>query len=244
VTVRERISALERLQGSAYEDHLLREGVLTYQTHQTANPGTSVTMRVHLDDGRDAFHKPFHGVEATLAAAYGHRPEEPPLHECLAWRVAFALGDHYRDLVAACVIREIDGAFGSLSALAFGTPDLVAAIREAPEQCSAAAFFDALIGQQDRHDANLRWDDDAGQLRLIDHGFAFKRADDILNNGVILGWRLRRASASLTDEEVACLERVRDGELDEILEILDPVRADDLRSRAATMLVQGALIQP
>ncbi len=244
MSLRDRITALTRLQGSAYEDYLVHEDVIVYDAHRTANPGTSVTMRAHLESGRDAFHKPLRGINATLAAAYGQRPEEPPIHECLAWRVAFTLGDPYRELIAACVMRQIDGEFGSLSARAVGSPDLPAAIREVPDECSAAAFFDALIGQQDRHGGNLRWDADAGQLRLFDHGFTFKRPNDLLINSAILRWRLHHASAGLGEDELSCLERVLNGELDQLLAILDADRAEALRARAEHMLGHLTLIAP
>jgi hypothetical protein len=44
------------------------------------------------------------------------------------------------------------------------------------ERILAAGFFDALIGQQDRHGGNLLVDQD--RLYLIDHGFAFGRTGD------------------------------------------------------------------
>ena len=47
-----------------------------------------------------------------------------------------------------------------------------------PDDCIAAAFFDSLIGQQDRHRGNYRWDATNEKLGLIDRGFAFAHAPD------------------------------------------------------------------
>src|SRR5207302_5978660 len=53
-----------------------------------------------------------------------------------------------------------------------------------------AAFFDALIGAQDRHDQNLRAEMPP-RLGLIDHGYAFARPGDVHNSYPTAGFFLR-----------------------------------------------------
>jgi len=121
-----------------------------------------------------------------------------------------------------------------------------------------AAFFDALIGAQDRHDENLR----AGptpSLGLIDHGFAFARRGDPHNPYETAGFfqRLRWGqrsfalrhgpaldysgvgplSPALTSyEQVAIARLIADTTgLLGVAELLPDDRADALRDRVQRM---------
>ena len=60
-----------------------------------------------------------------------------------------------------------------------------------------AAFFEAPIGSQDRHDENLRASTPPPYLGLIDHGYAFARPGDYHNAYPTAGFfqRLRYGSA-------------------------------------------------
>jgi hypothetical protein len=65
-----------------------------------------------------------------------------------------------------------------------------------PRLVLRAAFFDALIGNQDRSHANLPFDASRRDLQLIDHGFAFARENDATHTSILLDWR---RSAGLCD---------------------------------------------
>jgi hypothetical protein len=143
--------------------------------HDAAGGGTSETYRVRLASGTIAFHKPFTGVDVVLADDFGHEdPDQVPVNEAAAWRLAAALGTPVSRLVCVCVLRTIAYEPGSLSLRVPGEPWSVcdgrqAGLSEIPFQAGAAAFFDSLVAQQDRHNGNFFFDGET--LGLIDHGF-------------------------------------------------------------------------
>jgi hypothetical protein len=109
---------------------------------------------------------------------------------CAAWRLAHRLGPPYSRLVAPCVLREHEGEAGALSARQYGLSLTPAPFERVPEDCFAAAFFDSLIAQQDRHRGNYRWDPENDKLGLIDHGFSFAhQPDQFFNRSVFVTWR-------------------------------------------------------
>lgn len=242
----QRVANLRQQQGrDQREASLLATAVLAYGRHQTANPGANQTYHVVLDPGVTAFHKPFAGIDPTLAHAYGHTPSTPPLSECAAWRLAVAFGPPFDAMVPPCVLREIQGQEGSLSLGVTGVPHAPGPFVAAPEQVAAAAFFDALIAQQDRHSGNYRWEAAAGQLHLIDHGFAFARPGDFLNESVFVKARWPTGSQTLTQQELALLQAlVGSGDLHGLAGFLETERADALRARAQRMLARGELLRP
>lgn len=237
--VQERVDALVGLQGgSPVEADLL--GSPVEHRAVAGSLGANETFYVRLASGTEAFHKPFSGVEVSTAGAYGQDPEEPPLHECAAWRLAAALGAPYAELVAVCVLRIVEGEPGSLSRRVAGEGHTQEPMRRAVEQARAAAFWDALVGQQDRHLGNLRWD--GQRLGLIDHGFAFARPGDLLNSSAFLGWRHAQDAAALSEHEHAALERlVASNDLHGMARVLATARTDALATRADRMLATGTL---
>jgi hypothetical protein len=244
MNLQERVDELEAQQGSRDEDHLIWAPIVEYEPHGTMTPGVNATYYVAFDDRREAFHKPFSGVNVPSAEFYGHHPDEPPIHECAAWRLARALGSPYARLVAPCILREIEGEVGSLSAAQRGLSREVEIFERVPDDCLAAAFFDSLIGQQDRHRGNYRWDCGNEKLGLIDHGYAFAhRPDQYFNRSVFIEWRWDAARGDLTEAEREALEGLlASGDLHGLERFLLPEEAEALASRAERMLERGTIL--
>ena len=144
----QRVDNLRTAQGShPLEDFLLNSPIVSYARHQTLHPGANETYLVVLAQGQLAFHKPFSGINPTLAGAYGQKQDTPPIHECAAWRLAFAFGSPFTELIPPCVLRAISGNHGSLCWGVTGDPIVPGAFLAATDQIDAAAFFDSLIAQ-------------------------------------------------------------------------------------------------
>lgn len=212
-----------------------------------AGRGINSTYRVELGHGMVGYHKPL--SEGTLKTritelGFGHaNPGQQQIHEVAAWRVAERLGRPWSDMVAPCVLREVNGKLGSLSLERSGhvgtSSDWIG--QEAPQDMRAAAFFDALVGQQDRHAGNYLYDSDHKRLTLIDHGFCFANSGDPQPSGYLQGYRIR-TGPELTGEEKAALHRLLDSPDTFGLEgILEPSRVEAMRSRARLMLRSDSL---
>ena len=200
----------------------------------TSTPGVNTTKRLLLSSGDIVFHKPFSGVHVANALAYGQTDETPPLHEAVGWRLAVALGQPWEGLLAPCVLREHAGEPGALLLQAKGWPGDPAPTLN-PTWCVPAAFFDSLIAQQDRHPGNWRWDGE--RVTLIDHGYAFARAGDILNHSDLLAARHIHGAAALLAEEHDALSRLLASEdLLGMAGFLTDDRAQALADRARRML--------
>jgi hypothetical protein len=217
--------------------------------HDAAGGGTSETYRVRLASGTIAFHKPFTGVDVVLADDFGHEdPDQVPINEAAAWRLAAALGKPVSRLVCVCVLRTIAYEPGSLSLRVPGEPwsacdGRQAGLSEIPYQASAAAFFDSLVAQQDRHNGNFFFDGET--LGLIDHGFTFARPGDHLNYTNIVEWRHNYGDPTLTTWEHAALDRLLAGrDLLGLRAILHPDRAAALEDRAQRIKVIGRILRP
>ncbi len=165
-----------------------------------------------LTDGEEAIFKPLGGVDQRVAAHYGHRPEETLLHECAAWQLAKLLGPPYSEMVPACVWREFQGVWGDVEGVLalkvsgdwfhFDRP-----FAAAPDQCMAAALFDSVSAQQDRHAANYLWDEAQQRLHLIDHGYGFAREGDPSNVTMFVAWRHTAAAQLTAAEHGSCATR-------------------------------------
>lgn len=233
----------------------------------TAGPNVNSVLNGIADHGGrrwPLFFKPLSGVSLSTAHAYGQDSlVDIGIHEVAAWWLARELGAPWQQLVAPAVwfdppealdIRASGpvvlgmGGSASLPEPGVGFDQLV---------CDAA-FFDALIGAQDRHDENLR----AAlppSLGLIDHGYAFARPGDLHNSYETAGFfqRLRGGqrrfaprhgpvldysglgalSVGLASHEQAALARLKvdlTGLLG-IAQLLPEDRADALRHRVERM---------
>jgi hypothetical protein len=244
MTLQDQIDELIRQQNaSAVEGLLLYARVISYTPHGTPTAGINTTYHAFLDGSQEAFHKPFGGVMPMPARAYGHEPETVPLNECAAWRLARALGSLVEEIVAPCVLRSYKGEAGSLSARRYGPSQTREPFIHAPEQCSAAGFFDSLVAQQDRHLGNFRWDPGKQLLGLIDHGYAFALPGHFSNSSAFAQDRWNNGNEALTEWERASLEQLlATPDLHGLDGYLEPDRTDRLRERARTMLQTGQIL--
>lgn len=104
------------------------------------------------------------------------------------------------------------------------------------------ASFDALIGNQDRHAGQFRYDADERALGLLDHGFSFPVEGALCRGAYFQDFR-RRQHSGLTGDELAALERLLgDPELFGLAGVLEPDRAARLRWRAQRMLDLGVVL--
>ncbi len=187
-----------------------------------------------------AFFKPANGMRQRSLEIFGQTRASCVLAEALAWRLAVVLGAPYETLVAPCVLRFFDAidrdAPGALSLACPGVDGSYAPADEVPEQWAAAALFDALSGQQDRHSGNWLWDEESRALHLIDHGYSFARRGDHSANSEILRVRRQRGSLGLSDSELGLLGRIVDDPGVRAVEgVLSVSRARSLRARALAM---------
>jgi hypothetical protein len=97
----------------------------------------------------------------------------------------------------------------------------------------------------DRHLAQYRWDPGSRRLGLIDHGFAFARPGDILNQSVFLARRHADGRAELQQDERAALDLIaRTQHLAGLGLILKTDQANALAARIERMRTSGTLIRP
>lgn len=172
-----------------------------YERHRsvTAGPTVNSVLSGMADDGVrrwPLFFKPLYGVNQPNARAFGQNSLiDIGIHEVAAWWLARELGPPWSELVAPAVWYEppeaVDIRFCGPVLLGKGGSALLPEPGTGFDQLiSDAAFFDALIGSQDRHDQNLRADP-TPQLGLIDHGYAFARQGDLHNSYETAGFFLR-----------------------------------------------------
>jgi hypothetical protein len=246
------IEAMQSLQGGhASEAGLLNgevTGTMRLDGHSDGSSYNAMDGPVNetriacFSNGTIGFHKTFAGLDDDCAEEYGQDSAVQPVYEAAAWHLAKSLGNRYEPLVPPCVIRVVDGRMGSLAQGVPGDPGdpTSPAIRAAAHD---AAFFDCLIGQQDRHLGNLLVDDSASNLHLIDHGFTFARAGDQVNASMLLLFRIQRGEAALKDHEKRALKNVlKSRDLFDLAHVIGPERHQALKSRAARMLAYGRLL--
>jgi hypothetical protein len=247
------------IQGTA--PSMLEEALLHQALVKRRVPGTvsaSTVWQCAMADGQTAFHKPLNPMARAhprlgmpVYGWYGHAdPAAVAVNEAAAWRLARALGAPYDTLVATSVIRwmptepGIPGDWGSLTregAGPSGRPEPLASAH----LCDPSAFFDCLIGQQDRHTGNFRFDPATGLLTLIDHGYSFPGGAWRLNDSAFLRQRHADGRAALTPAEHATLAALP---RTEIWRELEAVLRDDqfgaLGRRRQAMLDRMEVLHP
>jgi hypothetical protein len=242
-----RVDAVIADQGATPEERLLIEDDLKACERLDAGRGINAVWRLELGSAREgAYFKPVNGIAPTTAYLFGHTRESVCLAELSTYRLAHALGEPFASLVPACVVRsipEIDAdAPGSLTPERFDERK-ADVFYHAPDQVIRAAFFDALIANQDRSRSNLLFDADRSDLALIDHGFAFPRDGDVHLHSILLDWRRTAGLCELADEEVTALERlVANDHLLGLRGYLETERADAVERRARHMLATRRLV--
>lgn len=247
MSLQDRINRLQAAtaHGSPLEQMMLHETILAVSPNHTANAGASVTHVVVFHSRREAILKPFGGQRANACKAYRQDPQDAVTHEVAAWRLAHALDGPWEQLVPTAVLRTVDGAgAGVLLNRREGRPDL-SVLTDAQAQALAAAFWDALIGQQDRHMTNFRYDCSSRRLAAIDNAFAFARPRDICNASFFLSHRRSHYGTALDELEQEALAGLLDsGDLHGMRDFLVEERADALEARAKKMLQSGVLPSP
>lgn len=214
------------------------------QLHMPERPGENVTWKVTFANGAVGYAKPFAYLHHNLAREYGHEDSPlQPVHEVAAWQLAQRLGEPWSRMVAPCVFREIDGHMCSVSAQRFGTEEIPSV--DGLDPAESLGFFDSLTGQQDRHFGNVLAGASNTQMSAIDHGFAFKRPQDEVNNySRAVEYRIERKPA-VTDHERAVARRL--GQSPTLLGMslmLEPERAEELRARARQLDIGGYVVPP
>jgi len=252
----DRLARLLLIQGdrpSQLEDDLLRLDVLARRVPSSESVNT--VYQCGMADGREAFHKPHDGmrVHPMLEMPVWRHYEQASavatgINECAAWRLARAIGSPWDTLVPTGVMRWLPsapalvGGWGPLVRKGNGpsgeaTPLLLNAL------CWPAAFFDALIGQQDRHLGNQRYEAATGRLTLIDHGFSFPGGGWRLNASAFVEQRHADGHAALVASELAVLDALPGLPVWQELELVlgeDQMRA--LEWRRARMRATGELL--
>jgi len=276
---RERLQRVRDAQASLThpDERFMRDAPApTFAPHRSVSAGPNVNdvlSGVADHGGRrwPLFFKPLKGVRTAAAHLYQQdSPVDVGIHEIAAWWLARELGSPWSELVAPAVWLDPPGA---IDILASGPVILGMGGSAALPQPGAgfdrlvsdAAFFDALIGAQDRHDENLRAATPP-QLGLIDHGYAFARPNDWHNSfptaGFFLKIRLgeRRfrlphgpeldysgigpLSPALASHEQQALSRLTaDRGLLGVAQLLSDDRAQALRDRAARMAALGEVLR-
>lgn len=232
------VAMLQSSQNERAEERALLE--LEVSEVQHVSGGTNITRRVIFEDGSVAYHKSFSGLAEGLASSFGHDEAYQPLHEVAAYRVAHELGEPYASMVPATVLREVDGELGSLQAGITGGDPPYGPIDQ-HRGWAAAGFFDALIGQQDRHGGNVLVEN--GGYKLIDHGYSFSRPADYQNAAEFQMARAIKAP-DLTAAERSLLRRVIDDPTVLGLRgVLPDDRVDALVHRARRMHLTGQIYE-
>lgn len=207
--------------------------------------GINETMRVALGNGTYGYHKSFDGLDDRTAKAFGQHTRQQPMHEVAAWRLSSQLGEPWQTLVPPVVLRNVDGVLGSLmeerpgfSGAVFPGLGLAGGRPVSSEQTDAGAFFDCLVGQQDRHAGNyLITFDDQRKMTLIDHGFCFATPQDIQSQSFLVGHRWAQGRHQLIPKELDALQRLLDSPSALGLQgLIEPDRLNALRDRARLML--------
>lgn len=241
-------------------------------------------FRVLYGNGSEGFLKPFgardvHGVSTWYAnvgacGLHGHHPTETILNEASAWQLAKRLGGPVAEVATPAVLRTFPahGVAGVVSARRYGIARNTRAVGRAPGQALAAAFFDSLIAQQDRHPGNFRWHEPPWMLRLprvpaaslrrvvraeagkplglglIDHGFCFARPGDFVRpdrRSLFLDWRHAHGRETLSAWEHQALDDLlSDPTLYGLRDFLEHDRAQALADRAELMRRRGAVLDP
>lgn len=233
------IAGISSRQGEERSETELLEGELAALEYVEGD-SVNETIWVRLESGVEGFHKAFTHLDDDTALEYGQDAALQPIHEVSAWLLARELGEPWRGLVPTCVLRPVEGRLGSFSRRVEG--DATSPLGTVPPPAiAAAAFFDSLTAQQDRHGGNLLVD--GPSLQLIDHGFTFAKPGDYANASMFVSYRHRSGNPRLTAPERKALRRLLDSsDALGLAAVLERDRVDALRSRARRMLQHDAIL--
>jgi hypothetical protein len=262
VTEQEQVDALYAVQGFDHdlEAQLHDARVLSVRPFDAERVHVSKTYELLLDSGHLCIFKPSDGLLEAAAdglyhgkpalAQYAHTPVSTTISECAAWQLGKHLGSPWSELVVPTVMKfphhpeTGTPMVGAASVFRGGNVGKRGFYDAVPDQVSAAAFFDALIGQQDRNKGNVLWYEERHVIYLIDHSFSFARAEANHGASDLVQWRLSHGSRRLTATELDALAKLLDSDnLLTLRRFLDPERADALEARARRMRETGAMVR-
>lgn len=249
VSYNDQVRRLLDRQGSIAENDLIHLPIVSYAQHQTPNPGAAPEQTFHVVLGSnwqiEAFHKPFGRVNVALAGQFNQHHREPPINDCAAWRLAHEIGGIIEEIVAPTVMRfHPNEGWGGLSKKWHGQGQTSEPMIQRPDQAKATAFFDSLVGQQDRHFGNIRWDQANHHLGLFDHGFSFAVPGQRFNHSKFVEWRWNQGTEGLENwEEDALVQLRKSHDLHGLADFLRAERAQALESRAQRMLASGSILR-
>lgn len=256
-TDQERVDALWAAQQAAADEldaDLIDAFVEDVRPLRDSHPQhVSAVYEVVLETGLLCFFKPANGFQnasVPLKRAlhnYGQTPVSSVLHECAAWQLARQLGGVWEDISMPAVARVLElptgvREFGSLARFRPGRAGSRTYFRGVPEHASAGAFFDCVIGQQDRNRGNVLWHEERERIYLIDNAFSFMRADDARGIQELQQWRWEMGDPSLTTTEREAIDALVDSDLFGLRGYLEPDRAEALRARALRMREGGEVL--
>lgn len=256
MTAQDQVDALLAFQGDhADEDELIAAGVVEVRAYRGATDHISDVYEVELESGRCAYFKPTNGPYAQRTpalramASYGHTLMSMTISECAAWQLARRLGPSWEGLVVPTVLRflAVPGGgreVGSLSLAQPGRDRQRSFFAAVPDQVSSGAFYDTLVGQQDRNLGNVLWHEEARRIHLIDHAFTFGLPGRPTGEVALSVWRWRYGSRDLAGAEVRTLHDLVESDLHGLGSFVEPARAAALKRRAERMLGTRRVLQP
>lgn len=262
MTEQEQVDGLFAVQGFDHEleSELHEARVLSVRPFDAERIHVSKTYELVIDSGHLCIFKPadslleaaadglYHGKQALVQ--YDHTPISTTISECAAWQLAKQLGAPWSELVVPTVMKFPEHPetrvpmVGAASVFRGGDVGRQGFYTAVPEQASAAAFFDSLIGQQDRNKGNVLWYDARQVIYLIDHSFSFAQAGANRGATDLVQWRWSHASRDLTGDELEALKRLLESsDMMTLRRFLAPERADALEARAHRMRETGEMVR-
>lgn len=262
MTEQEQVNALYAVQGFDHdlEAELHNARVLSVRRFDSEQVHVSTAYELVLDSGHLCIFKPADGLLEAAAnglylgkqalVQYEHTPVSTTISECAAWQLAKQLGPPWSDLVVPTVMKfpphpDTDAPMvGAASVFRGGEGGKRGFYDAVPDQVSAAALFDALIGQQDRNKGNVLWYEERQVIYLIDHSFTFARTGGRHGASDLVQWRWSRGSRRLTEGELHALGRLLgSADLLTLRRFLEPERADALEARARRMAATEEMVR-
>lgn len=190
----------------------------------------------------------YNGKQAL--ARYDHTPISTVIAECAAWQLAKHLGEPWSEVAVPTVMKfprlpdadrvEVGGA----ALFRGGNAGKQGFYQVVPELAAAGAFFDALIGQQDRNKGNVLWYPERDTIYLIDHSFSFRKAGGNRGSSDLIEWRWNHGNQELGERQLEVLRRLLESEDTLTLaRFVAPERGDALHGRAEQMFGSRRLVR-
>jgi hypothetical protein len=262
MTEQEQIDGLHAIQGFEHEleEQLHEARIVDVRLFETGGEHITRTYEVRLDSGHVCVFKPGNGLlnagdtglflGKQALNRYDHTPMSTTISECAAWQLAKQLGEPWSEMVVPTVLKfaELPDTgkmeFGAAGLFRGGNVGKRGFYPLVPDQASAGAFFDALIGQQDRNKGNVMWYEERQRIYLIDHSFSFGKPGGNRGASDLLEWRWGHGSQELTQDELAALNKLLgSGDSLTLARFVQPERLAALRERAERMFASRRLVR-